>query len=334
MNTTRTTADKLLHRHALAALALAVLAAVPAHAQGDDYPNKPVTLVVPTAPSGGTDTIARLIGEALQKELKQTFIVENKPGANGILGAESVAHAPPDGYRLLFAYAAAMVVNPALYRKLPYDTTRDFAPVVQIGRGGNLLLVKADLPVKTVAEFVAYAKARPGKLSYCSWGIGSGGHLAMESLKKQAGVDMTHVPYKGTGPCVQDLAGGQVDAAFGDTSSTVELVKSGRVRALATSGPTRVPLLPEVPTMNEAGYAFTNYSWYSLFAPAKTPPGLVRKLNVAVNKIMKDPAMVKRMRELNFTDLPANTPEEFAVTIQRDMQDWAGLIKQIGVVLD
>jgi len=328
----------LLRRHlrTLAVGALAAWAAASGHAQGspDAYPDKPVTLIVPTAAAGGTDTISRLIADALSKSLKQPFIIDNRPGANGILGTELAARATPDGYKLLFTYAAAMVVNPSLYRKLPYDPLKDFAPVAQIGRGGNLLLVRPDLPVKTLKEFVAYAKARPGKLNYCSWGSGSGGHLAMESLKKQAGLSMTHVPYKGSGPCVQDLMGGQVDAAFADMSSTVELVRAGRLKALANSGPSRIPMLPDVPTMTEAGYPFGNYSWYGVLAPAKTPPAIVKKLNAAVNQVLKDPAVVQRLRELNFTDLPQNTPEQFAATMQKDLHDWSVLVKDIGLTLE
>ncbi|SEL99449.1 Tripartite-type tricarboxylate transporter, receptor component TctC [Variovorax sp. YR750] len=327
----------LLRRHlrAFALGALAAWAATAVHAQGADaYPDKPVTLIVPTAAAGGTDTISRLLADALSKQLKQPFIIDNRPGANGILGTELAARATPDGYKLLFTYAAAMVVNPSLYRKLPYDPVKDFAPVAQIGRGGNLLLVRQDLPVKTLKEFVAYAKARPDKLNYCSWGNGSGGHLAMESLKKQAGLAMTHVPYKGSGPCVQDLMGGQVDAAFADMSSTVELVRAGRLKALANSGPSRIPMLPDVPTMTEAGYPFTNYSWYGVLAPAKTPPAIVKKLNVALNQVLKDPAVVQRLRELNFTDLPQNTPEQFAATMQKDLHDWSVLVKDIGLTLE
>ena len=320
-------------RTLLTACVLAALATT-SHAQADSYPDKPVTLVVPTAPAGGTDTIARLIGDGLGKILKQPFVVDNRPGANRILGSEAVARATPDGYRLLFTYAATMVVNPSLYKKLPYDPQKDFVPIAQVGRGGNLLLVRKDLPVKTIQEFVAYAKARPDKLSYCSWGAGSGGHLAMESLKKQAGLVMTHVPYKGSGPCVQDLVGGQVDAAFADISSTVEIVRAGRIRALANSGPSRIPMLPDVPTMTESGYPFTTYAWYGVLAPAKTPPAVVKKLNEAVNQVLRDPAVVRRMHELNFTDLPQNTPEQFATTIRNDLRDWGALVKDIGLTLE
>jgi tripartite-type tricarboxylate transporter receptor subunit TctC len=303
-------------------------------AAAEGYPDKPVTLVVPTAAAGGTDTIARVVADALGRRLGQSFVVDNRPGANGILGVEAGARAAPDGYRLLFTYAASVVVNPSLYRKLPFDPQKDLVPIAQVGRGGNLLLVRKDLPVTTLQEFVDYARARPDKLSYCSWGAGSGGHLAMESLKKQAGIVMVHVPYKGSSPCVNDLIGGQVDAAFADTSSTVEIVRAGRLKALANSGPSRLPMLPDVPTMTEAGFPFHNYAWYGLFAPAKTPPAVVHKLNEAVNAALQDRAVVQRMRELNFNDLPQTTPGQFGATIAQDLRDWAALVKSIGLQLE
>lgn len=325
----------MIHRFLLragAGLALAVACGA-AMAQAP-YPERPVTLIVPTAPAGGTDTVARLFAERLGRALKQPFVVDNKPGANGVLGTDIVARAQPDGYKLLFTYTAAQVVNPALVKKLPYDPVKDLVPIVQIGRGGNLLLVSPKLPVRTLQEFVAYVKARPGALNYCSWGTGSGGHLSMESLKKQAGLDITHVPYKGSGPCVQDIVAGQVQAGWGDTSSTVELVRSGRVRAVATSGPTRVPQLPDVPTLNEAGYPFTTYSWYGLFAPAGTPQPVIARLNATVRDLLRDPGVVQRMRDLNFTDLPLTTPEQFAETVRVDAQKWGDLVRSLNLQVD
>ena len=327
----------LLKAPALAApAACAALSALTA-AQAQEstrYPIKPVTLIVPTAAAGGTDTLARVFGEALGKSLGQPVVIDNRPGANGILGTEQAARAAPDGYRLLFTYAAAMVVNPSLYRKLPFDPLKDFAPIVQIGRAGNLLLARKDLPVNNLKEFVDYAKAHPGKLNYCSWGTGSGGHLAMESLIKQAGLKMTHVPYKGSMPCVQDLMGGQVDAAFADISSTVGVVRAGAVKPVAYSGPSRLPALPNVPTMTESGFPFTNYGWYGLFAPAGTPPAIVKRINEAINAAFKDPAVVQRMNEFNIPDLPANTPQEFSATVRQDLNDWGTLVKSVGITLD
>ncbi|MBK6746266.1 tripartite tricarboxylate transporter substrate binding protein [Ottowia sp.] len=318
----------------LATLALLGGAAA-AQAQGaDGYPSKPVTLVVPTAPAGGTDTIARMFADVFSKAMKQPFIVENRPGANGILGVDYAAKGPADGSRVLFTYTASMVINPFLYKKLPYDPVKDFTPVAQVGRAGNLLLVRKDLPVGNLKEFVAYVKAHPNKLNYCSWGNGSGGHLTMESLQKQAGLTMTHVAYKGSTPCVQDLMGGQVDAAFADISTTAELVKAGRVKAVAYSGAGRLPLLPDVPTMNESGYPFSNYTWYGFFVPAKTPPAIVNKLNAAIVAALKDPAVVKRLHDMNFTDIPLTTPDQFKATIAKDLRDWEVLVKAVGVTLD
>jgi len=290
--------------------------------------------VVPTAAGGGTDTIARMFADVLGKALKQPFIIDNRPGANGLLGAENVLGAPADGYRLLFTYTAAMVVNPVLLKKPPFDPLKDFAPVAQIGRGGNIMMVRKDLPVSNLKEFVDYAKASPGKLNYCSWGAGSGGHLTMEVLMKQAGLTMTHVPYKGSMPCNQDLVGGQVDANWSDVSTSIALVQAGRVKALASSTPTRLPQLPDVPTLNEAGYPFTTYSWYGVFAPGRPPPAIVAKLNEAIQAALKDPTVAKRMHELNFTDLPLATPEQFKATVAKDLQDWTALIKSIGLTLD
>lgn len=317
-------------------LALAAVSVAPyALAQGvDAYPTKPVTLIVPTAAGGGTDTLARLFANELGKRLKQPFIVDNRPGANGILGTDMAKRAAPDGYKLLFTYTAAMVVNPSLYKKVDYDPVKDFVPIAQIGSGGNVLLVRPDLPVKTLGEFVAYVKSHPGKMNYCSWGNGSGGHLNMESLKQQTGMDLLHVPYKGSGPCVQDMLAGQIDSGFADVSSTVELVRAGKLRALAVSGPTRLPLVPDLPTMTQAGYPFRNASWYGLFAPAGTPPAIINKLNKAVNDTLTAPDAKERLAELNFVDPPIKTPAEFAATVKQDYADWGRLVKSIGLTLD
>jgi tripartite-type tricarboxylate transporter receptor subunit TctC len=326
-----------MHDNTLFAALAAVTAltfAGAAMAQDTPFAPRPITVVAPTPPGGGTDVLARLFAEKLGKSLHQTVIVDNRAGANGIIGTDFVAKGPADGTRILFTYAATIVINPALYKKLPYDPLKDLIPVAQVGRGGNLMLVKKDLPVSNIKEFVAYAKANPGKLSYCSWGNGSGGHLTMENFKKQAGLDITHVPYKGAAPCTQDLMGGQVDASFADAATTTEAVKSGRIKAMAYSGATRLPALPDVPTLNEAGFPFKNYTWYGVFLPAKTPPALVKRLNEAINSAQKDPAVVKRLNELNLTDIPLVTPEQFAATVKQDLQDWSVMVKSVGVTLD
>ena len=183
-------------------------------------------------------------------------------------------------------------------------------------------------------EFIDYARARPGKLNYCSWGSGSGGHLAMEVLMKQAGLTMTHIPYKGVMPCTQDLIGGQVDANWADVSSSLPFIREGRLKALVTSGPVRTPQLPDVPTLNEVGYPFTAYAWYGVFAPAKTPPAIVAKLNEATQTALKDPAVIKRLNELNFNDLPLTTPDQFKSVVAKDYSTWRDLIKSIGLTLN
>lgn len=318
-----------------AALLSALLHTTAALAEpAEAYPDRPVTFVVPTAAAGGTDMFARLFAEKLGKVMGRPFVVDNRPGANGILGTGFVARAVPDGHTLLFTYAAAFVGNPSLYKNIPYDTIKDFAPIAQIARGGTMLLVRADLPVKTVQEFAAYVKERPNKLNYCSWGNGSGGHLMMENLKTQTGMQMLHIPYKGGPACIQDLLGGQVDAAFGDVTSNVGFVRTGRLRALALSGPSRMPLFPDVPTLNEAGYKFTTYAWYGVFAPASTSPAIVQKLNVEINSLLRDPGMQVRLRELNLVDFPIITPEQFSETVKQDLVDWSRLVKDANVKID
>jgi len=275
-----------------------------------------------------------LLGDYIGRELKQPVIIENRPGANGQLGAEYVLSGPADGYRVLFSYTAAMVVSPILQKKPPFDPINDFAPIAQIGRGGNVMLVRKDLPVNNFEEFIEYAKERPGKLNYCSWGSGSGGHLAMEVLMQQAGISMTHIPYKGVMPCTQDLIGGQVDANWSDVSSALPFIREGRLKALVTSTPSRTPQLPDVPTLNDVGYPFTAYAWYGMFAPAKTPPAIVAKLNAATQMALKDPAVIKRMNELNFNDLPLTTPDQFKATVASDYKTWSKVIQDIGLTLD
>ncbi len=326
---------KVTSTRLLPTLMLALLASLTAEAfaQGS-YPDRPITLVVPTAPAGGTDTIGRFIGERLSRALKQSVVIENKPGANGVLGTDNVIRAQPDGYRLLFTYTAAQVVNPAIMRKPPYDPVKDLAPIGQIGRAGNFVVVNPQFPVKNMKELVDYAKANPDKLSYCSWGTGSGGHLLVEYIKKQTGIKMTHIPYKGTAPCVQDVIGGQLMVGSADISSTVELVRGGKLRAIAYGGASRLPRLPDVPTLSESGVTFNAFSWYGLFAPAATPKPIVQKVSAALQEILKDPATVERLAEFNFTDIPATSPELFAETVRRDAQVWGDLARSLNLVVD
>lgn len=299
-----------------------------------DYPRRPVTLIVPTTAGGSTDVVARLLAEILRQALHQPFVVANRPGANGLLGNAMAARAAPDGYHLLFTYSATMVVNPLLYKNPGYDPLRDFEPVMQIGRGGTLLVVPASLPVTTVAELLDYARAHPKQFSYCSWGHGSGGHLAMASLLQDAGLDLVHVPYKGSAACVSALLGGQMSAAFADASLILESVRQGRLRALALSGSTRMPALPEVPTLTEAGHPFTAYSWLGLFAPAGTPDSIVKQLNRSLNRAFQDPAVRLRLAHLQFTELHQVTPTEFRATLKQDMLEWRRLVSKLDLRLE
>jgi len=317
--------------HGLAVLLGLCACLVPADkiAAATRYPQRPVTVVVPTSPGGGTDAVARVVADALSRALGQPFVVQNQPGANGLLGNAWVARARPDGYRLLFTYASTLMVNPLLYRQPGYDPLRDFEPVAQIGRGGTLLLVSTRLPVRTVADFVRYARSRPNQLSYCSWGQGSGGHLAMASLLQDAHLDLVHVPYKSSAACVNDLLGGQVGAAFADTSLALALVREGRLRALALSAEERLPALPQVPTLNEAGYPFKAYSWMGLFAPAGTPAGIIHQLNTALNQALQQAATRQRLAALQLTELPVITPAQFKATLEQDMAEWARVVRKL-----
>ena len=315
-------------------LTTALLAGMASAAQAASYPEKMVTIVVPTPPGGGTDTIARMFADYLSKELGQTFVIENKPGANGQVGTQHVARGPSDGYRLLFTYTAAMVVAPVMFKTPPFDPIQDFSPIAQIGQGGNIMLVRKDLPVNSIQEFVAYAKHNPGKLNYCSWGAGSGGHLTMEILMQQAGIEMTHIPYKGSAACNQDLLAGEIDANWSDVTTSIPFVQAERAKAMVTSSPDRLPQLPDVPTMNEAGFKFDTYSWYGIFAPTKTSPDIVRKLNEAIQKALQDPAVRQRMHEFNFLNLPLTTPESFKETVVQDLASWKNVIDEIGLTLD
>lgn len=294
------------------------------------YPQRPVTVVVPTSAGGGTDAVARVLADALGQALHQPFVVDNRPGANGLLGNALVARAKPDGHQLLFTYAATMVVNPLLYKKAGYEPLRDFEPVIQVGsRGGSVLVVPAALPVKDLSGFLSYARERPRQLSYCSWGHGSGGHLAMASLVQDAGIDLVHVPYKGSAACLHELLAGRVTAAFADILLVAEWVRQGRLRPLALSADTRLPGLPGVPTLTESGYPFHACSWLGLFAPAGTPADIIRRLNSSLNQAFRDPAVRQRLARLQLAELPQGTPSELRATLAQDMVEWRKVVSKL-----
>lgn len=317
---------------ALAALGLGA-AAGPLCAS-NAWPAKPIRLVVPAPPGGGTDLFARALAASLGKALGQTIVVDNKPGATGIIGNDTVAKASPDGYTLLFTYAATVVINQTLQPRLPYDGLRDLLPVAQVGAGGNFLVVTPDFPARTLKELVAHVLKRPDAYDYGSWGIGSGGHLTMEALKMQTGMKLRHVPYKGVAQILTDMQGGVVKVAFVDTSSSLPLIRAGKLRALAISGTRRAPATPDMPTMTERGYRFDTDSWYGLFAPAGTSAAIVQRLNAEVTRLLADAPMRERFLQLNMGMAPARSAEQFAQTVRDDVGVWGKVIQANHITVD
>lgn len=322
-------------RSLLKALLLPTLLAAAGAAYAADWPaDRPIRFIVPTAAGGGTDIFARTVAEQLGRALKQTIVVENKSGANGLIAQDFVAKSAPDGYTVMFTYTAAVVVNPALQAKMPYDTLKDLKPVAQIGAGGNYLVVASDVPVKNMKQFVAWIKENPGKHSYASWGIGSGGHLSMEALKTQTGINITHIPYRGNAPALTDLAGGVIKVAFTDTVSSLPYIKQGKIRPLAISGNNRAPLTPDIPTMNEEGYPFKLDSWYGIFVPGGTPDPIVKRINSEINRIMTLPEMKERFQQMNMAVAPQKSPEDFAQTVRDDLKAWGEIVRTNNIKLE
>lgn len=290
------------------------------------YPDKMVRIIVPFAPGGGTDAIARTLGTGMAQALGQTVIVENKPGAGTIIGSEAVAKSAPDGYTLLIA-TFAHAVNPSLQPKLPYATEKAFAPIVLIGRSPNVLVVKAESPYKSVKGIVAAAKGAPGKLTFASQGNGTSAHLAGELFKNIAKVDLTHVPYRGAGPAITDLLGGQVDMMFGTAAAVSPFVQSGKLRALGVTTAQRSPASPDVPTIAESGVAgYAAESWYGLYAPAGTPPDVIAKLNAAAKKAVEAEIFRNRAREEGLI-ITASTPAELDTYVRAEEARWTKVVK-------
>lgn len=312
------------------ALALgAILAAAPALAQ--NYPSKPITMVVGFAAGGATDTVARIIAKHLGDELKTNVVVENKAGAGGNIATDFVARAEGDGHTILLGSVGSLTVAPHLVSKLPYKPLQDFAPVTMAVVFSNVLVVKPDLPVKNLADFVKLAKSQPGKLTYASPGIGGAGHLAGEFLKQRADIDITHVAYRGGGPAMLGLLGGEVDSFMSTPPTAGPHIKSGKVRALATTGVKRDPLMPDVPTVAEQGYpGFETLNWYAYVVPVKTPKPVIDKLNQVLVKILKDPEVTKELELKGLSPSPS-TPAELAAYMKREYDTWAEVVKKAGI---
>jgi tripartite-type tricarboxylate transporter receptor subunit TctC len=330
-------------RLALGGLALAaaiVAAPLSASAQatstssGQGYPAKPITIVVPFAAGGTTDILARVIGLALNRELGQTVIVDNRAGAGGNIGAALAAKAPADGYTLFMGTVGTHAINQGLYKKLPYDPIKDFAPLSRVAMVPNVLVANPGKPYKNVKELIAYAKAHPGKVNFGSSGSGSSIHLSGELFNALAKVEMVHVPYKGSAPAVTDLVGGQIDVMFDNLPSAIQHVRSGRLRPLAVTTAKRSPELPDVPTIAEAGVpGYEATSWFGMFAPANTPAPVVARLNGALLKVLADPEVKKKLAEQG-AEPYSEKPEQFAEFIRKETAKWSKVVKDSGASAD
>jgi tripartite-type tricarboxylate transporter receptor subunit TctC len=300
---------------------------------GRTYPSKPIRMISPFAPGGGNDILCRTIAQKLTESVKQQIIVENRPGANGIIGTEVAARSAPDGYTIVLI-PSGHAVNASLHRKLPYDSIKDFTPITLVGSSPLILAVHPSVPARNVKELAALAKARPEQLTYGSAGIGSSGHLGGALFETLTGTKMVHVPYKGMGIAVSDLMGGQVSLVFGTSLSVMPHVRSGRLRALATTGAQRSPALPDLPTVAEAGVPGYEASlWYGFVGPARMPPEIVRRLNAEIVAVLKSADVRERLASQGVEARPS-TPEEFGRLLVSDLDRWAKVVKRAGIRLE
>jgi tripartite-type tricarboxylate transporter receptor subunit TctC len=299
--------------------------AVPAFAQAA-YPSKPIKIIAPVQPGGGVDLVARTIAERLGKVLGQSIIVENQSGGGGVIASVATARAAPDGYTLMVGYVGTHGTNPAV-RKLPYDAVKDFTPIAMVAGTPNILVVPPSLPVSTLKEFVQYVKANPGKLAYGSSGPGTLTHLAMEQLKVAADLDMQHVPYRGIGPAITDILGGQTQALFPGLAAALPHIKAGKMKPLAITGTRRDPLVPDVPTFAELGYpGFDGVQWYGIVGPAYMPAPIVKRLNDEINKLLESPDLRPRLAAEALEPMPMS-PEQFGQYMRDDIAHWSRLAK-------
>ena len=325
----------MLQRLMLKALALVAATAVllaPAAAQdaAADYPNKPVKIIVTVPAGGGVDTVTRLFAEQFNQRLGQPFVIENRGGAGGNVAAEAVYGSPPDGYTLMASQPAPITTNVALYKKLNFDPTK-FEPVAVMSKFPNVLLVRQDFPARTGAEFLAYVKANPGKLNYASQGVGTTSHLTAELFMTQTGAKMTHVPYRGTGPALNDIVAGHVDLIFMELSSAYKLHEAGKARILAVATDKRLDLLKDIPTMIELGVpGFISDTWNAISAPPNTPAPIIAKLNTAMNEAIKADDMKKRFADLNLIPV-GGTPEDMRKLVEEETKRWGEVIRKAGI---
>jgi tripartite-type tricarboxylate transporter receptor subunit TctC len=295
-----------------------------------DYPSRTVRIVVPSQPGGGTDIVARVLANHYSKTLGQPFVIDNKPGAGNMIGIEAAARSAPDGYTLL-TVPATLALNTVLYKKVPYHPIKDFAPITLAATAPLVLIVNPALPAQSLADFIALAKREPGKMSYGTAGIGTAPHLCMELLKSMAGIDLVHIPYKGTAPAAGDVAGGQIAAMFATALTARPMIDGGRVRALAVSGPQRVQALPSVPPVAEAGVpGYAAMQWYGLLAPAGTPPPIIARLNAEALRALKSDEMRERLAA-DGAEPQGSTPEEFGALIRSELDKWTRVTRAAGI---
>ena len=321
-------------RNFLGLAAVALLAGtLPAHAQSA-YPTRPISLIVPFPAGGSTDLVARVVAEKMNGLLGQQIVVDNRGGAGGNVGSAAAAKSEPDGYTLLMGTVATHAINSALYKKMPYDPVKDFAPVSLLVVVPNVLVVNPDFPAKNVQELIALAKEKPGELSYASSGNGTPLHLSGELFKSMAGVDIVHVPYKGAGPALVDVMGGHVPIMFDNLPSSTDHIKAGKLRGLAVTTAERSPSMPDLPTIAESGLpGYETYTWNALFVPAGTPPDVIAKLNEAAVAAVSDPE-VKAKLETMGASIVGSTPEQLAKHVQAELDKWGPVVKASGAQID
>lgn len=315
---------------ALALTALA-LACIGAHAQ--TYPSKPVTLIVPFAAGGANDTVARPYAQKMSQNLGQQFVVDNRPGAGGNIGAQLAAKAPKDGYTLMLTLGTTLTANPWLYKKVAFDSIKDFEPITPIATAPYVLVVNPSFPAKSVKELIDFAKAKPGQLNYASAGNGTPNHLLGEMLKTVAGIDIVHVPYKGAAAALTDVVGGQVPMAFNSMPSAIPFMKGGQLRVLGVAQEKRTPLAPDIPAIAETIPGFGALSWYGLLAPAGTPKEIIAKLHAESVKVLNDKEVKEKMAAQG-AEVWVTTPEQFAAFIKEDLAKWAKIVKASGAQID
>lgn len=317
---------------ALAAFLVAPVLSTPAAAQ--DYPTRAITLIVPFAAGGGADAVARIVAQRLGDKVGQPVVVENRTGAAAIIGTQAVARAKPDGYTLLLGQSGPISINPAVYKDLKYDPIKDFAPVVRLTEYPYVMVVNGASPYTTVQALVTAAKAKPGAVTFGSYGIGGANHLVAEMFAASAGIKLLHVPYRGTAPAVTDLMSGQLDLVFSDPFSALANVRAGKLRAIAVTGKNRSPVLPDVPTLAQSGFPeFDAVGWHGILAPAGTPDDIVAKLNGAIVKILADPE-TKALLAAQATEAVGDTPAQFGAFIKADVAKWSAIAKEANIIVE